>query len=73
MANPSDPGDFENWITDRINLDAAAPKSGDSGDFETWITDRIPFPIYVEAAAVGISIPVIMFDYRTRRAGNLSN
>lgn len=52
MANPQDPGTFENWITNRITFEDIPPKLGDTGDFEKWITNRIYWQDYVESALV---------------------
>lgn len=39
---------FEDTITDRIDFETAAPRSGSTGDFESVITDRIDFLEFVE-------------------------
>ncbi len=46
-----DNGDFEQWITDRIDFSTHHPKTGNTGDMEEWITDRIDLQTYQEVAA----------------------
>lgn len=66
MANPVNPGTFENWITDRQPFSTVAPKSGDTGTFDAWLTDRQQFQDYVEAAAAG-GVPKHFMHYQRMR------
>lgn len=50
MANPTDGGAFEQFITDRIDFETGAPRIGNSGDFEQFVTDRIDLEEYVAVA-----------------------
>lgn len=51
MANPADPGTFENWITARI---AFGNTRGTVlvGSYDSWITARIYYNTYPDGAEV---------------------
>ncbi len=60
MANPTNPGTFEQWMTRYRTFQDIAPKSGNTGDFESWLTNRLYLEDYVstpaEAAEVAAGI-----------------
>ena len=50
-------GEFEQWITDRIDFTTGRPLAGDTGDMERWVTDRLDVEEY--QAVAGLSMPIL--------------